>query len=529
MTLLATFQVLLARYSGQTDIVVGTPIANRTRPEIEPLIGCFVNSLALRADLRGNPRFRDLLRQVRETTLGAYEQQDLPFEKLVEELRPERNLSYTPIFQVLFTLEPDAPRPPALPGLTVQLVEVDTGTVKADLQLGLAQTAQGLTGLLGYSTELFDAPTIARLIGYYQRLLAGIVADPTSRIGDLPLLTTVERRQLLVEGNATEAPYPADHCAHELIAAQAARTPDALAVVLGDQQLTYSELDARANRLAHYLRARGVGPEVLVGISVERSLAMVVGVLGILKAGGAYVPLDPAYPAARLAFLLADARPALIVTQQALLARLPPMPAPVVLLDADWPAIAQERADAPVTGVQPTNLAYVIYTSGSTGQPKGVLVAHRGVSNLAALAARLFATGPGDRMLQFCSLNWDTWLLETLTALTTGATLCLCPPGTLPGPDLMRLLRAQGVTHAAIPPAALALLDPTSLPALRALSTGGEICPASGGEPLGGGPPLLQSLRSHRGDRDQRRDALRPGPAAARVGPPARQYRTLCT
>ena len=178
MTLLATFQVLLARYSGQTDIVVGTPIANRTRPEIEPLIGCFVNSLALRADLRGNPRFRDVLRQVRETTLGAYEQQDLPFEKLVEELRPERNLSYTPIFQVLFTLQPDAPRPPALPGLTVQLVEVDTGTVKADLQLALAQTAQGLTGLLGYSTELFDAPTIARLIGHYQRLLAGIVADP---------------------------------------------------------------------------------------------------------------------------------------------------------------------------------------------------------------------------------------------------------------------------------------------------------------------------------------------------------------
>jgi aspartate racemase len=301
VTLLAAFQTLLYRYTGQDDIIVGSPIANRNRSEIEGLIGFFVNTLVLHTDLSGNPSFRELLGRVREVALGAYAHQDLPFEKLVEELQPERDLSHSPLFQVMFVLQNAPAQALELPDLKLNPMEVHNGTAKCDLTLSMVERAEGLQGTWGYNTDLFDFTTIQRVLGHFQTLLEGIVANPGQRIGTLPLLTEAERHQLLIEWNDTQADYPKDSCIHQLFEAQVERTPDAVAVVFEDQQLTYRQLNARANQLARYLQGLGVGPEVLVGICVERSLEMVVGLLGVLKAGGAYVPLDPAYPTERLA------------------------------------------------------------------------------------------------------------------------------------------------------------------------------------------------------------------------------------
>ena len=317
MTLVAGFKVLLSRYSGQEDVVVGSPIAGRTRREFEHLIGFFVNTLVLRTDLSGDPTVRELLGRVREMAMGAYAHQDLPFEKLVEELRPPRSLSYSPLFQVLLVLQ-NAPRADMeIAGLEVRSEAVHSGTSKFDMTLSVEETSAGLRGTLEYNTDLFDAVTIRRMLGHYQRLLEGIVADPGQPISRLPLLTEDERHQLLVEWNNTACDYPADRCVHQLFEEQVERTPDAVALVFEDQELTYGELNARSNQLAHYLQSQGVGPETLVAICMERSLEMVVGLLGILKAGGAYVPLDPEYPAERLAFMLQDAQAPVLLTQRA--------------------------------------------------------------------------------------------------------------------------------------------------------------------------------------------------------------------
>ena len=297
MTLLAAFQVLLYRYSGQEDIAVGTPIAGRGRSELEGLIGFFANTLVLRSDLSGNPGFRELLARVRESALGAYTHQDLPFEKLVEELAPARDLSRNPLFQVMFVLQNAPSATLALEGVEVSRLALEGHTAKFDLSLGVRETPAGLRVSWEFSTDLFDAPTIERMAGHFTTLLEAIVADPGQRIGELPLLSAAERHQLLVEWNDTAADYPRNRCIHELFEAQAARTPEAVAVVFEDRQLTYAELNARANQLAHHLIGLGVGPEVLVGICMERSLELIVGLLAILKAGGAYVPLDPGYPA----------------------------------------------------------------------------------------------------------------------------------------------------------------------------------------------------------------------------------------
>jgi non-ribosomal peptide synthetase component F len=323
MTLLAAFQVLLCRYTGQEQIVVGSPIANRNRAEIEGLIGFFVNTLALRTDLSGEPSFRELLARVREVALGAYAHQDLPFERLVEELQVGRDLSRNPLFQVMFVLQNGPGEGLKLPELSLTPVELSGGTAKFDLTLSLTETERGLRGSLEYDTELFDSATIRRMLGHYQRLLEGMVVDADRSISALELLTEAEREQLLVEWNDTRADYPEGLCIHELFEAQVERTPDAIAVVFEGEELTYGELNRRANRLAHYLRRLGVGPEVLVGICVERSLEMVVGLLGILKAGGAYVPLDPEYPRERLEFMLEDAQIPVLLTQQRLMADLP--------------------------------------------------------------------------------------------------------------------------------------------------------------------------------------------------------------
>ncbi len=381
MTLLAAFQILLHRYTGQEDIAVGSPIANRTRSEIEGLIGFFVNTLVLRTDLSGSPSFRELLSRVRRAALDAYEHQDLPFEKLVEELNPERDLSHSPLFRVMLALQNAPMSPLNLSGLTVNPIEFDSGNTRFDLAVNIWDRAEGLASSFVYNADLFDGATIARMQRHFQTLLEGIVADPKRRLSELPLMPEAEQHQLLVEWNDTKTEYPKDRCLHDLFEAQAERTPDAVAVVFEDRQLTYRELNRRANQLAHHLRSLGAGPETPVGICMTCSQEMIVGLLGILKAGGAYVALDPDYPKARLAFIMEDAPLSMLLTEQRLVERIPQSGARLICLDRDWGVVSKQSEENPVTGVRPDNLAYVAYTSGSTGQPKGAMIEHGSVVN----------------------------------------------------------------------------------------------------------------------------------------------------
>jgi len=427
MVLLAAFSVLLGRYSGQEDIVVGSPIAGRRRAELEGLIGFFVNTLVLRTDLSGAPRFGELVGRVKEAALGAYAHQDLPFEKLVEELQPVRDLSRQPLFQVSFALQNVPQETLELPGLQLSHAGGSAVTSKFDLSLHVFESGDELHGIVEYATDLFDGGTIARLIGHFRTLLEGIVAAPESPISELPLLSAAERHRLLVEWNATAAAYPREKCVHELFAAQAARTPEAVAVVFEDRQLSYGELDRRSNQLAHHLRGLGVGPETVVGLCVERSLEMVVGLLGILKAGGAYLPLDPRYPRERLAYMLADACCLVVVTQAGLTAQLPQHEGAVVCLDAAWAEIARQPASAPASGAGPDNLAYVIYTSGSTGKPKGVMVRHGGVTNYLDYASTTYAVAAPSRALVSTPLSFDATLTSLIVPLVSGQPTRLLP------------------------------------------------------------------------------------------------------
>ncbi|MFN6517002.1 MAG: non-ribosomal peptide synthetase, partial [Nostoc sp. CreGUA01] len=435
MTLLAAFQTLLWRYTGLEDIVVGSPIANRNRTEIEGLIGFFVNTLVLRTNLAGNPSFEELLKRVREVALGAYAHQDLPFELLVERMQPQRSLSHTPLFQVMFVLQNAPMSTLELPGLTLSPVEIDIDSAKFDLTLQMEETESGLIGSLEYNTDLFEKNTICRMADHLQTLLEAIVASPQQRLSELSFLTEFERHQLLREWNNTKTDYPQQQCIHELFEAQVERTPDAVAVVFEDEQLTYRELNTRANQLAHYLRSLGVKPEVLVGICVERSLSMVIALLAILKAGGAYIPLDPNYPKERLAFMLSDACVSVLLTQQRLLGILPADKAKVICLDTDGNAIAQESQENLLSLVRSDNLAYVNYTSGSTGQPKGVEVLHRGVIRLlfGIDYVNLDAT---QRILQMASISFDASTFELWGALLHGAR-CVLFPGDIPTPKYL--------------------------------------------------------------------------------------------
>src|SRR5213594_3421953 len=370
MTLLAAFDVLLARYSGQEELVVGIPIANRTRVEMEELIGCFVNTLVLRVDASGNPSFCELLRRVKKVALEGYAHQDVPFEKLVEELQPKRDLSRTALFQVMFVLQNVPMAEMKLEGLTLSEVEIDRQVAKFDLTVTMWETEEGLTGVVEYNTDLFEAGTMERLVGHWERLLEGIAKNAEQRVWELPLLGEAERRQVVEEWNQTESAFPTTKCLHELIEHQASVSPDSIAITFGEQSLNYAELNVRANQLAHYLRSRGVRSETLVGVLLERSLDMLVGLLGILKAGGAYVPLDPAYPKERLAFVLQDAQVSVLLTQQRLLATLPTTYGTQLLcLDTDWAQVAHQMDTNPDNRTTSKNLAYVIYTSGSTGKP----------------------------------------------------------------------------------------------------------------------------------------------------------------
>ncbi|MCP4696731.1 MAG: amino acid adenylation domain-containing protein [Gammaproteobacteria bacterium] len=482
MTLLAAFAALLSRYSAQEDIAVGSPIANRNRGEIESLIGFFVNTLVLRMNLAENPAFSELLEQVRQTALEAYAHQNVPFEYLVETLQPERNLSHTPLFQVMFVLQNASMEEPELPGLSIALLETENATAKFDLSLAMQETKQGLRGMLEYRTDLFDAATIARMAGHFRNLLEGAVADPERRIWLLPLLSVTERRRLLTEWNDTDAEYPNDKCIHQLFEAQAERFPDATAVMFQEQSLTYRELNLRAERLAHYLRGLGVKADVPAGICVHRSLEMAAGVLGVLKAGGAYLPLDPALPAERLAFMLKDSRVSVLLTQEALLAELPQTQARTVCLDIFFQSALSQKKAAAVpanreTENTPENLSYIIYTSGSTGLPKGVAITHRGLCNLTAAVMRAFDIQADSCMLQFASFSFDAFVWEFFMTLCAGAKLYLdSADALLPGPGLIKLMRKQGITHVSLPPSALAVLPVEELPALRVIIAGGEVC-----------------------------------------------------
>jgi len=431
MTLLAAFQVLLYRYSGQNDIVVGCPIAGRNRQELEGLIGFFVNTLVLRTDLSNNPTFTELLRRVREVALEAYAHQDLPFEKLVQELHPERNLSQSPLFQVVFLLHNTPNKESKFEGLTVTHVQVDSETAKFDLTLAMREEAQGLTGSLRYNTDLFDAGTIMGMADHFCTLLGAIADNPEQRISQLPLLSGSERHRLVVEWNDTETDYPTAKCIHELFETQAERTPDAIALVRNEQQLTYRELNSRSNQLAHCLKKYGVGPGTLVGVCIERSPEMIVALLGILKAGGAYLPLDAAYPKDRLRFMLADAQVPLVLTQEKFLEKIqhPVM----VCMDHDSGEISRHSDENPRSETAPEDLAYVMYTSGSTGQPKGVEVTHRGVLRL-VFGTDYARFDPAQTFLHLAPLSFDASTFEIWGALLHGAR-CVLFPGTLPTPS----------------------------------------------------------------------------------------------
>ncbi|MEA5476035.1 amino acid adenylation domain-containing protein [Pseudanabaena galeata UHCC 0370] len=423
MSLLSAFAILLSRYSRQQDVVIGSPIANRNRKELESLIGCFINLLALRIDLTGDPTFTEFIQRVKDISLGAYAHQELPFEKLVEKLCPNRSFSYSPIFQVMFVLQ-NAPVEISEP-VDLKLIPLnsETGTAQYDLTLMMEETEIGLSGHFEYNSGLFNRLTIKRLISHFQILLESIVKNPKQSISQLPILTEREKHQLLVEWNDTNTDYPQDKCIHQLFEEQVERTPDAIAVSFQDQNLTYRELNRRANQLAHYLQNLGVKPNILVGICIERSLEMMVGLMGILKAGGAYVPLDPNYPPERIEYMIADAQMPVLLTQSKW--KIQEHQAQVICLDSDWEKIASQNSDNPAPIHDNQHVAYVIYTSGSTGKPKGVMIGQKALVSFVQTAISEYGFSESDRVLQFASINFDAAVEEIFPSLCTGATLVL--------------------------------------------------------------------------------------------------------
>jgi amino acid adenylation domain-containing protein/thioester reductase-like protein len=469
MGLLAGFTALLHRYSGQAEIVVGSPVANRRRLELEKLVGFFANTLVLRTGVAGDPPFREHLARVQTVARGAYAHQDLPFERLVEELQPERHLSYTPLFQVMLVLQ-NAPMPPLeLAGVTLDTLDLDPGTAKFDLMLNVTEDEDGgLSGVLEYSSDLFDRDRMARLLKHFAVLLEGASADPGQPLSRLPLLTAAERWQVVAEWNDMAAPAPVPAALHRPVEIRAEEHPEALAAVWVDARddgaedrpgalpLTYGELNRRANQLAHHLRALGVRPDSRVAICLERSLDLVIAVLAVLKAGGAYVPIDPEYPAERIAYMLADSESRVLLTQSTLAARLPAGDAQWVLLDGEREAIAARSTENPPFETGEDNLAYLIYTSGSTGRPKGVAMPHGVLANLFAWQVAVSAVGSGSRTLQFASLSFDVSCQEIFSTWWAGGTLVLIPQEVRRDPfALCRVLRDEAVARLFLPFVAL--------------------------------------------------------------------------
>jgi amino acid adenylation domain-containing protein len=436
MLLLAAFKTLLYRYSQQTDILIGTPVANRDRTETENLIGCFINTLVLRSNLDDEPSFLELLPRVKSTTLAAYQHQDLPFEELVKQLNIERSPGINPLFQVMFVYQEAPLLSFDLPDLTITPLPIDNGIAKFDLTLYLEDTKEELIGFLEYSSDLFAEETITRMLANFQTLLTGILANPDTKISRLPLLTEAETNKLLVEWNNTQKDYRLDICLHQLFEKQVTKTPDAIAVVFEEKSLTYAELNYQANRLAHYLQQLGVGKDILVGICLDRSLEMVVGLLAILKAGAAYVPIDPSYPSERIEFILQDADLKIILTQQHLRETLSSHSAQVICLDTEWEigiknlsSSFSESQSNLINNSTPDSLAYVIYTSGSTGTPKGAMNTHRGICNRLLWMQETYQLTPDDAVLQKTPFSFDVSVWEFFWTLITGARLVIAKPG----------------------------------------------------------------------------------------------------
>ena len=527
MLLLAAYKVLLSRYSGQDDIIVGVPIANRNRTEIEDLIGFFTNTLVLRSNLSNSPTFKQLLAQIKALTYSAYDHQDLPFEKLVEELQPERDLSYNPLFQAKFRLE-NQPQPLEIPGLTITALKQTEFAAKLDISLDMYETRSGLVGGFEYNTDLFKSDTISRLIEHFRTLLWGIVNNPDCPITDLPLLTEAEKQQILLDWNDTEIEYQENLCFHQLFEAQVAKTPDNIALVFQKQQLTYAELNQRSNQLAAYLSSLGVKLESRVGICIDRSLEMIIAFLAVLKAGGAYVPLDPAYPQERLDYIVEDSQIKILLTEAKYRQKFTDRNLTVVEVIQESGVLKDTPSDirsqnsevriqksgvlkdtpsdirsqnsevqefrssgvsisSPISpsphlpispspsALSPENLAYIIYTSGSTGKPKGVLIPHRGLTNLTEHKIRACQVDANSCVLQFFSFSFDASIPEIIMSLGCGAKLCLASRETLlPGEGLLNLMREEKVTHITITPSALATLPAAELPDLKMVLVGGE-------------------------------------------------------
>jgi len=489
MTVLAAFQTLLHRYTGEVDLAVGTPMANRTRPETVGMIGLFANTLVMRTDLSGNPSFREALGRVRINALGAQAHQDLPFERLVEELHPERDHRHNPLFQVMFAYQnlPGAASPEPGAGLTVSPVDVPRGTAKFDLTLYVHETGEGLSTTWQYDTDLFEGPSIARMAGHFRTLLEGIVAAPESALSDLPLLSDAERDLLLATWNQTAMPDGRDRCFHHLFEDQAQLIPNAPAVQCGEDQLTYRELNARANRLARRLQQMGVEPETPVGILLPRSTAMVTAVLAVMKAGGTFVPLDPTHPAEHVAFILGDARVRVLVTEESLR---PQVGVPkVVCLDSEPEVSAADSQRDLVGGATPSNLAYVMYTSGSTGTPKGVMITHANLSHYVHSMRSALEISGDDRYLHTASFAFSSSVRQLAVPLSWGASVVVASSETIRDPQvLFEVVKQQGVSIMDLVPShwraclqALAVLPPAS----RAdLLTNGLRLALSASEPL---------------------------------------------
>ncbi|MCP3162991.1 non-ribosomal peptide synthase/polyketide synthase [Myxococcus qinghaiensis] len=477
MTLLAGFQVLLARYSGQWDVVVGSPVSGRTTKEVEGLIGLFVNTLVVRTEASGELTFREMLGRVKESVLGAFGHQEVPFEKLVEALSLRRDMSRAPLVQVGFQLLNTPSGDLSLSGLTQRPLDLGLRAAKVDLALGLREAAEGIEGVLEFSSDLYDVATMERFGEHLERLLEGAVTEPDRRLRDLPLLSESSRRELLARGGS-EAPFEGE-CLHRMFEAQVARTPEAVAVEMEGRTLTYAQLDRRAHKLATVLRKWGVRPDVVVGLCLGPSLDWVVAMLAILKAGGAYLPMDPEHPPERLAYMLDDAKVALLVSRSEEASQLAWSGA-TVLLDEIGELDDLVGAESLAPEVTARNLAYVIYTSGSTGRPKGTLLAHRGAANLVeSFPSVLGGLGPGDRTLMFATVSFDASVAEVFPALLHGATLVLARRAQMaPGRPLAELLARERISVATLPPSVLAMMPVVELPRLRVLLSAGEACTA---------------------------------------------------
>lgn len=483
----AALNTLLFRYTGQQDILVGIPMADRDRPELQSVIGFLLQTHVLRTKLSGEVRFRELLARVQKGVLDLYDHRAVPFDQVVKRVRPERNLSYSPLFQVMINWR-DRDQLLSfigMEGLEVESLLAESRIAKFDVTLCLTDIGDEIWLEIEYSTDLFDAHRIERLASHYRVLLEGIVAEPDQRIGQLPILSEAERHQLLVEWNRKQVDYPSDRCLHELIEEQVERTPDATSVSFEDTRLTYRQLNDRANQLARHLQVLGVGPDVFVGICLERSLEMVVGLLGILKAGGAYVPLDPEYPQERLAFMLEDADVPVLLTQARLVESLPPHQARVIRLDADWPAIAAESPSRVRSTVAAHHLAYMIYTSGSTGKPKGVLIEHGALAQHCLECREFYGLTSNDRLLQFTSFSFDVATEQILAPLISGAQVVLRDRGIWTPLEFQRKLKELGLTVINFPPAywrqlaqdCATLPEPVSTHQVRLVIIGGEEMP----------------------------------------------------